>query len=792
VDEALIALWGLAASTVMSGPPDALGLKHLRFKLLSALPELDELQLKDAQYLLVLASAVDGLNEKKYLEFNESLLWVVSDLLMPEQQVSERAIDPLFEPLFEPAFELQPHPVPGPDAGAGTVAEADGSHVDIVEQEARPRSQIPRILSELLPRLSNAFAGEFSEVDPRINANLAAVFDAVQYLQGDQIEQDRLTSLRRDIGDAIAQLVLLVPDMNYYFDQPVRRRIAEEINICISIAANTDQQGVSNLSREQFDGCLESLVGMSSDLVSKEELAGDPDGPFGSDQLRRELMMPPWQRINFSLGYLHERFPTGCEPPAQPLPNPLEWSSLATLITWLARQAPVYFQTPENEALVVQMRQQGLELLRTMTQQVDCIAGAGTGINDPVTRSLADYRLALGDLVAGLREAELEFRADRLKPGADVVLHGDASQRTAYRTEELIIGPCDPGMVCEMSGQLEATRALIGQFPDTYLIADQAGLGRIEICYENMQWVNRRAVPVRPDNPYVANYFGQLSFDLVGRFWENDAATRVFGSNFVSPDETHYLFAAATDEVREDSCPTEWVGTKIVTSLNRNSGIRVVPDRLTYLASARKKPSEVINANWSRGSEWRDWFVTGLGVTPHEYDQDEGIFDRVNQHLQRLYQAEQSVLYSSLLRPQSRGGRSDTESLLDLQEELTARKALVRSYINLFYPAHMMGSDEIRGSLEGYEALLDTAVLRRFREANVAVASINETGLSRLEQFQADWSRQSDTVRRSGSIATAVAHAIIRLNTLYLDFFVLPAEKPEVREEVTSYGGKRG
>ena len=104
------------------------------------------------------------------------------------------------------------------------------------------------------------------------------------------------------------------------------------------------------------------------------------------------------------------------------------------------------------------------------------------------------------------------------------------------------------------------------------------------------------------------------------------------------------------------------------------------------------------------------------------------------------------------------------------------RKALARSYINLFYPGFMIDSDDIRGSLEGYDALLDTAVLHRFREANVAVASINETGLARLEQFQADWFRQSDAVRRTGSLATGVAHAIIRLNTLYLDFFVLPAE----------------
>jgi hypothetical protein len=800
MDDALFSLWALAGSTMMSGPSDALRLKRLRIDLLTALSTMDEFQLKDAEYLLVLASAMDGLNDGKYLAFTESLLWVASDLLIPEQRNQELSIDPFFEPLFEPEFELQPQLRPETEsvsetiaeigAEAGTEAEAEaGAEVEAVEQEVRPRSRIPRLLSELLPRLSNAFAGEFSEVDPRINATLAAIFDVMQYLQGDQLDQDRLGSLRAEIGDAVAQFVLLVPELNYYFDQPVRRRIAEEINVCTSIAANTDQQGAAMLSREQFDGCLESLVEMSLDLVTREELAGDPDGPFGADQLRRELRMPPWQRINFSLGYLHERFPTGCESPDQPLPNPLEWSGLATMVAWFARQAPVYFQTPENEALVVRMRQQGLDLLQGMAQQVDCISGAGTGIHDPVVRSLADYRAALGDLVAGIREVELQFRADRLKPGADVVLHGDASQQTAYRTEELAIGPCDPGLVCEMSGQLETTRALIGLFPDNYLIADQTGLGSIEICYENLQWVNRRAVPVRPDDPHVANYFGQLSFDLVGRYREKGQITKVFGSNFVSPDEYHYLFGPATDEVAGDSCPTEWVGSKIVTPLNNSSGIRIVPDRLTYLASAREKPSGIIGANWSRGAEWRDWFVTDLGVSQYEYEVDEGISDRVSQHLQTLYQVEQSVLYTALLRPPSRGGRRETGSLLDLQEELTARKALVRSYINLFYPDLLVDSEEIRGSLEGYDALLDTSVLRRFREANVAVASINEAGLSRLEQFQSDWIRQSDAVRRSGSIATGVAHAIIRLNTLYLDFFVLPAEKAKAREDVISPGG---
>ena len=88
---------------------------------------------------------------------------------------------------------------------------------------------------------------------------------------------------------------------------------------------------------------------------------------------------------------------------ALPLPNPLEWSTLATVFSWFARQSPVYFQTPENEELLRRMREQGLELTESLLLQVDCISGAGAGVNDPVVRSLADYRQALESLVAGLR-----------------------------------------------------------------------------------------------------------------------------------------------------------------------------------------------------------------------------------------------------------------------------------------------------------------------------------------------------------------------------------------------------
>jgi hypothetical protein len=787
-------LQALAVMQQLDGPPDALRLQRLRFGLFSELAWMDETQQRDAAYLLALADAVDGLADEEYLAFTETLLWVASDLLLAQSPAAPEAAPT--EANFEegnpeefpapagaeqgessdPVDQAEVPGRPGADAESlaelGEAEEATDSAPTAIEETAppAPRSQLPSLLTQMLPGLSNAFANHFSEVDPRLNANLAAVFDVAQFLLGENPQPERLLALRRDMADAVAQFVLQLRKMSYYYEQPVRSGIAGEIETCLGQAGGADPAGQTAMSREQFEQCLENLVELAAADATREELAGDPDGPFGQDQLQRELLLPPWQRINYAIGYLHERHSVGCDQPAEPLPNPLEWSGLVNTVAWLADSSPVFFQTPENEARIVRLRQQGLQLLQTLTEQVDCFSGEN--VSDPVYRSLAEYREALDSLVRGLREAELKFREDRLKPGADVVLHGDGAQKTAWRDEELVINPCDAERACGMTGKLAATRALIGLFPDPYLIADQTRMGVIEICYDNVEWVERRSEPVRPEDPFVANYYGRLSFDLVGRYREKDIVTPVFGATFISPGEYHYLFAAATDEVREDACPQEWVGTHIKTGLPKKNGIRVVPDRLTYLAGARSQPSELIRSNWEKGDEWRDGFITGTGVMPHEYPEDSEITDRVAQHLRALYQAEQAELYAALMRPQTRTLRLRAPvSLYELLEELTARKALVRTYINLFYPEFMIASDDIRGALEGYGALLDTVALRRFRESNRAVSAINEEGLARLEAFRSLWTRKPDDVRRSGQVAVGVAHSLVRLNDLYSRYF---------------------
>ena len=331
-----------------------------------------------------------------------------------------------------------------------------------------------------------------------------------------------------------------------------------------------------------------------------------------------------------------------------------------------------------------------------------------------------------------------------------------------------------------MSGSLSTTRALIGLFPDEYLVAEQTGLGQIEICYRNMEWVERRSELVRADDENVANYYGHLGFDLVGQYVENDQNSEVFGFRFTSPDEYHYLFAQASDEVLDDSCPVEWVGSRVVTPLRENRG-GIVPDRLTYLAASRNLPSRLLQSNWDQGAEWRDWFVTGIGVSPLDLPPAEDITIRLSQHLQNLYQAEQTEIYQRLLIPNARNSEGDDVSLYPEMSQVSINKAVIRMQMMLFYPESLLNSDSIRTAIAGDEGLLDVRISRRFREDDIALTSVNGIARARLLKLRQAWSRQTETVRQQGSIRTSLKHAMTRTNIVYRQFFV---PRPEPLQEI--------
>ena len=780
VDRAADLLQQIAMMAWQAGPPDPLNLKRLRYSLHTAMPALAGAEARDAGYLLVLGTTFNGLYAGEYPPLAESLLWVASGLLIEAQRQPLATVQEESTVVTPGDFDAAAlTDAPALDAATEVPMVADASVAEdpapAIDAAAPYVSPLPRALSDLLPALSSALSPDFSRVDPRINAVMATVFDAAQYFYAGQTDPERLRILLSATADNVAQWVLLVPDMSFYFDQPVRRPAGSAIVDCIGgVVAAEPGEATSAVA----DACVAGLVEAADTFIQTAELAGDSDGPFGVEQLQRELLLAPWQRINYVLGYLQDEVTPTCPLAEEPLSNPLEWANLVAALDWFARRAPHRFRSDENRVVVRDLRDQGRRLLAELTRFTDCVSSAGSGITDPVMRGLADYRAALNQLVGGLREAELAFRAERLEPGADVVLRGTASQSTAYRPEDLAIGPCDEAKVCEMRGTLEASPALLARFPDPYLLADQLRQGEVEICYDNVQWVDRRAEPVRKDDPHVANYYGRLSFDLLGRYRGGEDLRDVFGFTFVSPEEYHYLFGPATEEVLDDSCPTEWVGTRITTGLGGDRRIRVVPDRLTYLTAARSVPSRIITGNWTSGQQWRAALEIGAGVQTHVYDGDAGLVERLDQRLRALFQEEQSVLFNAMFTQPDRGWRRRSDTLYDYLVELDARKSLIVAYINLLYPSSMLDSSDIRGLLEGRGALLDERVLRQFRREGIAVSQIGSNGTARLERMVGAWNRVPDSVRRSGSVAIGVAHALTRLDALERDIFLrlLPGE----------------
>lgn len=777
IEDIPLAMSKLVSSTVTANPPDSRELKQLRLTLLEKMSSLtgeEDARARDQiRKLLYLTSIVDGLHEGRYFEFIQGLLSITSSLL------------------------------------------------EIPLNSGETASLVNWLVMEL-PAISVHYAVDFARVDPRFNATMTASYDVLLKIAnshealandlaaGEPTGEDSADSgisaaeapvtddpdifvndikgSRKLLANAIAQLSLLIPDMGYYFDTPVRARIVEEIDICISIAASLDDGGGSTMTRRQFDACMETMLQLAEKDTRSAELSGNMNGPFTTDSLRRELNVTPWQRINYGIGYLHDRYSVDCQLPVEPLPNPLEWAVLATTMAWFAQYSPEFVNTLENEARVTKMQVIGAQLILGLTEQSACFANAGPGVSDPVSRALTDYELALRELDLGIEQAEADFRTERLNNGADISLELDASQRTSYRPDSLLIEPCDRRAVCDMSGSLSTTRALIGLFPDEYLVAEQAGMGQIEICYRNMEWVERRSELVRADDENVANYFGRLGFDLVGRYVENDEISDIFGFRFTSPEEYHYLFAQTSEDVLNDSCPVEWVGSKIVTPLRVDRG-GIVPNRLTYLAASRNLPSRLLQNNWDKGSEWRDWFVTGIGVSKLEAPKAPEIMTPLNQHLQSLYQAEQAELYRRVLLPTARNSQGDDVSLFDEMSQVSIAKALMRMQMMLFYSESMFNSDSIRTAIAGDGGLLEGRTLRRFREDNVALTSVNAIALERLNKLHEVWLKQPEAVRRQGSVPISLMHALTRINILYRDFFT---SRPEPLHEVEVTARPRG
>lgn len=602
----------------------------------------------------------------------------------------------------------------------------------------------------------SSISGEQEEalrlIDVDLPVVLALLGDAADYLAS----PDRATpSALAELADSYARLALFAPDLAFYLEQPVREEVRRVIAGC-----NPDPLLVGPLPREVFERCARNLEAVLADDLGSEELVGGAQGPFAQEFLRRELGLVSWQRAAYLDGHLNWLLEAQCQPPEWV--NVLEWSLLADhLVRWVS-QRPVFFTgsawRDTVDRLARRMRTQAV----AHVEWVDCLTGQGGSRRDPVIRLLARHRAALNEVSGLLRDARSAFYEANTRPGADIDLDGSANQVTAYRPQNLSVGPCPDANTCGARVELPASRALLGLFPNAFLLADQVGMGELQLCYDQVRWVERAMEPASRRASRVANYVGRLSFDLVGRFAGQQGARTVFRYRLTDADTKLYLFAAEDEAILAQDCPIDQLGRSVSSELPQDHP-GLVPNRLTYFASTPSTPEAELLANWDQGGEWRDWFVTERRVTEIEATEPADMEVAVQAQLAELVARRERQLLAPLINPPQ---ADDDSPLVLAMARVADSAALLRRVLELHYPRVIRQYAPIRSLLAGQAGLITRDRVRLLRDDDIAASRMPGLGLDRAERLRRAWVGLPESLREQGQRAPEIDYSLERLSTL--------------------------
>ena len=611
----------------------------------------------------------------------------------------------------------------------------------------------PALLSEqrqLIGQMAESGQRRLMQTDRDLPVVLALLEDAASFLDQDPSLLDAAVG---QLVDAYFRLALFTPDAAFYLDQPVRDQLRQVLDECRPLP-----DLVGPLPREVFEQCPARLFSLLENALASEELVGDAGGPFAPEFLRREMGLVSWQRARYVDAYLNWQLQADCEPVEWS--NPLEWSILVqALVSWVP-QRPVFFGTERWQVAMRELIERIEEQEAARSAWVDCMSGQGGQRLDPVSRLLVLHGRALADLRLALDVAYQRFTEEHTRPGSDVDLDGDADQITAYRPEGLSVRPCPGGATCGARVELPVSRALLGLFPNTYLLADQLGIGRLALCYDEVRWEDREMLPARPGDDRVANFHGRLAFDLIGTFDDGSGPETVFRQRLTAMERRHYLFAEASVELLEQACPTALAGDPIASALPADRRFGLVPNRLTYFASTPTTAGGQLQANWSDREEWRDWFLSPGRVELLEMPRPAPLQARVQAELESLVVRRERALAANLLRNNSE------DPLAAAMAAVVDTSALLRRVLELHYPRLIRHDGEIRALLTGTETLLGRESVRLLREQARSMAELPEYGLAYLSSLQELWQRLPASLREQGQPSPESEHALVLLQAL--------------------------
>lgn len=519
------------------------------------------------------------------------------------------------------------------------------------------------------------------------------------------------------LNQQVFSLITGIQNPDTYFVHPLRKDIQENLEVCLNLSAQQNAESSVPIAENQFKSCLNEFVTWGTELASNANLAGNLIKLDNPSSINRALDMPSVQIINNLT--MQAAAEVNCQQQLSPQVNWVEWLLAAETVSWFNNRWPDMMTNHLESGQIDQLIGAG-ETLYTFP---DCLVVA-----DPLQSQFNLLSSKWDRLKQEIVNQVDQYRTTELTANSDVDLFKSIDQKTNYIPEKFTVTPCDATQTCGALITLDPSKELLNLFPNHLILAEQFGLGQLEICYDQVQWQNRKTTPTHLDNNKIANFEGQLSIQLNGRY----RGESVFTKTLLSDQRHVYLFGENDQETLDTSCPLPIVGKQINTSLDRGT-FGLLPNRLTFLAAQKVDINAVMRNNWE---EWQ----SQLNAEPNDFsfynDMNEVKTTLNDAFLQRVNELQQQIYRKLITNNHSR--TNDSALSKAAFEYMTHRKLLSHMTLGLF-PQLYTNRPSLQAAISGNNRLVDMDFFREAFEDQTNVADMIIEGDDNYALHQNSW-----------------------------------------------------
>lgn len=518
------------------------------------------------------------------------------------------------------------------------------------------------------------------------------------------------------INAHILSLATGIQDPVNYFSQPLRDQLQKNLEVCLNLSTHIPPHPAQPIADHQFESCLQDFIDWAQIHAFDNGLAGQVTMLDNPVSMARVLDMPAPQIINYLPAQAVQE--QTCLDQFSLKPNPVEWLMAVESLNWLHDRWPGIMAIKQPAETDIQsIINTGLNVY----QYPDCFQPA-TVLRNQYTQLEQKW----STVKQAIRLYLKDYRDTQLAKGSDIDFFQNTDQLTDAVPEELTISACDVQTACGAHIQLKPDNKVLQLFPNHLKIAQQLKLGTLSICYDQVGWQERKSLPTQLNNKKIANYEGQLSFTLVGKY--NDHV--VFEQPLETTQRYVYLFAENNPSVLDMACPLPIIGQQITTSLDRGT-FGLLPNRLTFFTAQKVDINNIIKHHWP---QWQNSInVSRVNLV----DTMDNIKPLVNETFIQHTNTVQQQIYRKLTT--SNPARIYDSALSNAVFEYLTESRRLQATVLALFPTTFHKDMTIRSALTGNNAVPDLSFFKRAYEAQLNLMDLMTRGDALIEQHKPAW-----------------------------------------------------